>query len=63
MEEILNLRPHFVSFHRPRAYQSEILQVCQKRNAIIRLDTGMGKTFIAASLLLPLVSLHATQKV
>lgn len=63
MEDILNLHPYFVSFHRPRAYQSEILQVCQKRNAIIRLDTGMGKTFIAVSLVLPLVSVYATSKV
>lgn len=32
---------------KPRDYQNQILDVCLKKNTIIYLPTGAGKTFIA----------------
>lgn len=32
---------------KPRPYQDQILSVCVKKNTIIYLPTGAGKTFIA----------------
>ena len=48
--------------HIPRAYQEEVFLHAQRSNVIAALDTGSGKTFIAALLIQWVSSLPSSQE-
>ncbi|KLO19664.1 hypothetical protein SCHPADRAFT_843134, partial [Schizopora paradoxa] len=49
-----------VTKHVPRAYQEELFHISRRQNVIAALDTGSGKTFIAAMLIKSMCAMPGT---
>lgn len=49
-----------VTKHVPRAYQEELFHIARRQNVIAALDTGSGKTFIAAMLIKSMCAMPET---